>query len=352
METPTLLGYLARFGSFSVQSELLCTQGLTYLLQTYEDARSAMAKVVGDCTGIVINPSLIWRAEFAQEDRGKPDLEACSADGIPVVKVEAKLAATLFESQVKSYVEDLKKRNNVASTMLVLVPERRITEAANVIASALKLSGSGPWRVTDGHGPGIAVISWEQIFDAFRGGKAESFRHELGQLRAMYRVLSGSFIAPLADDEDLLRWRERETDFVNVVDEVTRRLTRLITTQRRVYPMQLEPLEGVSLDSDSSGYRFRYVCPFDKSCFSIGVRDSFAMWNTPVWMRFHQDTDNFRRIRQRIEASNVRSLESGGHIWIPLDVPLEVSGEPMTKSLVHQAGEIVRIAYDSNDGAA
>ena len=46
MTTPTLLGYLARFGSFSAQSEVLCTQGLTYLLQEYEDARSALATEV------------------------------------------------------------------------------------------------------------------------------------------------------------------------------------------------------------------------------------------------------------------------------------------------------------------
>ena len=43
MTTPTLLGYLAKFGSFSKQSEVLCTQGLAYLLQTHEDAHSAMA---------------------------------------------------------------------------------------------------------------------------------------------------------------------------------------------------------------------------------------------------------------------------------------------------------------------
>ena len=46
MTTPTLLGYMARFGSFSAQSEVLCTQGLAYLLQTYEDARSALAAEV------------------------------------------------------------------------------------------------------------------------------------------------------------------------------------------------------------------------------------------------------------------------------------------------------------------
>jgi hypothetical protein len=43
MTTPTLLGYLARFSSFSTQSEVLCTQGLAYLLREHADARSALA---------------------------------------------------------------------------------------------------------------------------------------------------------------------------------------------------------------------------------------------------------------------------------------------------------------------
>lgn len=347
METLPLLGYLARFGSFSMQSELLCTQGLTYLLQNYADTRSAMADLVRDSTGVVIDAAVTWKAETPQVDRGRPDLEACLAKDLPVVKVEAKLAATLLEGQLQSYVNDLWKRNQAESAILVLVPEPRITEASKVTASALGLSGAGPWPVTNEHRTGVAVISWNQLFDALRGGEAEPFRHELEQLQAMYRVLSGSYIAPLADDEELLRWRERETDFVNIVDEVTRRLTTLITTQPRIYPMRLEPLEGVSLDSDSSGYRFRYVCPFGQSCFSIGVRDSFARWVTPVWLRFHRGTNNFVDIRQRIEASDLRSLESGGHIWIPLDVPLEVSGEQMIQALVDQAGDITRIAFDN-----
>jgi hypothetical protein len=70
--------------------------------------------MIEDCTGVVIDPSLTWQAETRQEDRSRPDLEACSAEGIPVVKIEAKLAAELFASQVQSYVEDLRKRNDVS----------------------------------------------------------------------------------------------------------------------------------------------------------------------------------------------------------------------------------------------
>ena len=341
METPTLLGYLARFGSFSMQSEVLCTQGLTYLLQTYEDARLAMADLVNVRTGIPIASSLTWEAETPQEDGGQPDLEGCSAEGIPVVKIEAKLAAELLPSQVQCYVKDLRKRNNLASAMLVLVPEARITEAKSVTASALELLEFGPWRATDEHRTETAIISWNQLFDALQAGKSELYRYELKQLQAMYRVLSGDYIAPLADIEDLHRWRERETDFVNVIDKATRRLT----TRHHVYPMQVEALDGAPVDSESSGHRFRYVCPLAKSCFSIGVRDPFAGWVTPVWMRFHKKTGNFQHIGQRIEASGLAALQSSGHIWIPLEVPLDAPGEQIIQALVDEAREIVRMAY-------
>jgi hypothetical protein len=33
-----LLGHLAPFGSFSIQSEVLCTQGLAYVLRSYAEA--------------------------------------------------------------------------------------------------------------------------------------------------------------------------------------------------------------------------------------------------------------------------------------------------------------------------
>ena len=346
MDTPTLLGHLARFGSFSTQSELLCTQGLTYLLQVHEDARSAMTDLIVARTGLAIDGSLTWEAEARQEDGARPDLEACEAGGVPVIKVEAKLSAELFEGQVQSYVRDLQNRNLSDSAMLVLVPLRRTSEAAKVTASALDLHGFGPWRVTDGYRTGIAVISWDDLFAALRGGKADRFNHELEQLQAMYDVLSGDFIAPLAGIEDLLQWRERGTDLLNVVDKVTRRLT----TQHPVYPMGLESLDDGSHESEPRGYHRRYVCSFAsdvESCFAIGVRDSFEQWVTPIWMRFRQDTGHFELIRQRIEASCLRSLESGGHIWIPLDVPFDVWSEQMIQALVEQAEEVVRIAYQA-----
>lgn len=342
MEARTLLGRLARFGSFSTQSEVLCTQGLTYILETYGDARSALADEVRARTGVTIGDSLTWLAEVVQKDGARPDLEAQTTDGVPVVKIEAKLAAELTANQLQSYARDLLGRNSGVAVLVVLVPKSRTEEAAAVTAGALGLSGSGPWRVTDAHSCGAAVISWDDLFEVLLRNKSGRFHHEVEQLQAMYRVLSGDYIAPLADDEDLRQWREHETDLVNVIDQVTRRLS----TQHQVLPMQREPLEGVSSDSAPSGHRYRYVCPVGKSCFSIGVRDSFAGWLTPIWMRFHRDTVSFKEIRQRVEASVLPSLESGGHIWIPLDLPYNAPGEQMVDALIEQAEKVLRTAYN------
>jgi hypothetical protein len=284
--------------------------------------------------------------EAKQADGGIPDLEARTADAVPVVKIEAKLGAELTANQLQSYVDDLLQHNSGKGALLVLVPKGRIAEAAKVTAAAFDLAGSGPWRVTDGHRTGMAVISWDELFTALQAGKSERFRYELEELQAMYRVLSGSFIAPLASDEDLSMLGERVTDFINLVDQVTRRLT----THHQVYPMGSESLDGAAHETVPGVYRRRYVCSFAgaaESCFCIGVRESFAQWVTPVWMRFHKDTGNFRVIRQRIEASSLRWLESSGHIWIPLDVPLEVSGEEMVQALVEQAEEVMRVGNSS-----
>ena len=99
------------------------------------------------------------------------------------------------------------------------------------------------------------------------------------------------------------------------------------------------------------GYRRRYVCqpPGEtQSCFSIGVRDPFEENVSPIWLRFNKTTGHFRDIRDRLEASYLapRLVRSGGHIWMPLDVPMGVDGSQMVDTLVVQAEEIARVAYE------
>jgi len=345
MATSTLLGHLARFASFSMQSEVLCTQALTYLLQTHEAARLALANKVEACTGIGIGESLTWRAETVH-DGGRTDLQACQADGVPVVTIEAKLGAELLISQLKSYEADLRSKNSGEAALLVLVPKSQTAVIAQVIINAFGLSGSRPWRITDGRQSGgvvISIISWDELFAALQSIEGDRFQYELEQLQAMYRELSSDFIAPLANDADLRQWESCGTDFVRLVDQVTRRLTK---PEHKVLPKLIEAIDPIS--PERGKYRLRYVrghSDYPASCYSIGVRDSFAEWLTPVWMRFHKDTPYFKQIRERIQKRSARSLASGGHIWIPLFVPPHVSAEQMVQNLVEQAEKVIQAAY-------
>jgi hypothetical protein len=316
------------------------------VLQTQKEAREALADAIEKRTDISINDSLIWLAEPMLKDKSRPDLMACAGaeEGPPVVMIEAKLGAAINPDQLRSYEKNLRLRSSKETALLVLVPKGRIAEATHVAADALDLPGSGPWRVTDRRAPGVAIISWDELFDVLWSSKEERCRHVVVQLQSMYRELSSDFIATLASDEDLHQWRSSETNFAKLVDQVTRQLTQ----QHKTYPWQTETLEETGSDGEPLQHHFRYICPFagdKKSCYSIGVRDSFAKWITPIWMRFHKDTSKFRLIRERIRTSDLRKLESSGHIWMPLDIPRDVSGDQMVQSLVDQAQEVVRVAY-------
>ena len=348
MTRPTLLGYLAQFGSFSQQSEVLCTQGLAYLLRTHKEARSALADEVKERTGVAIGNGLTWLAEAVQEDGGRPDLEARTAKKVPMIKIEAKMGAELLPAQLRSYEADFRKRNPADGVLLVLVPRWQKVSVRRVIVDTFDLSDDEPWRVTQERPSGsvaLAIITWDELFTTLQCGEEQWFCHELEQLQAMYHVLSGDFIAPLASKKDLEEWEARETDFLHIVDQATRRLT----MQHALYPMGTETLNGASTQSEPIEYRRRYVCPckYDGgSCFSIGVRHSFAEWLTPIWMRFHGSTGHFERIRQRLDKdSAVKSLASDGHLWIPLKVPLKKSGEEMIQAIVDQAEQILWVAY-------
>ena len=351
MTRPTILGYLAQFGSFSKQSEVLCTQGLAYLLRTHKEARSALADKVKACTGVAIGNGLTWLAEAVQEDGGRPDLEARTATKVPMVKIEAKVGAELLPDQLRSYEADLRKRNPADGVLLLLVPRWQKASVRQVIVDTFDLPDDEPWRVTKGRPSGsvvLAITTWDELFDTLQAGAEQCFCHELEQLQAMYHVLSGDFIAPLASKKDLEEWESRETDFLHIVNQATRRLT----TQHALYPMGSETLNGASPESLPIEYRRRYVCPckYDGgSCFSIGVRHSFEEWLTPIWMRFHGKTGYFERICRRLDKdSTVKSLRSDGHLWIPLDVPLNVSGEEMIQAIVDQAEKVLWVAYQDD----
>ena len=331
-----LLTHLAQFSSFSKQGEVLCTQGLTYLLEN-SDARAALSSFLSGQAGLTVDSDLTWRAEVRQPDGGRPDLEGSSVEGTPVVKVEAKLGAALSEPQLHSYVSHFRPRGG-PSLLVVLVPRYRIEEAASVVSAAFAVTGAGPWLLRDG--VRCVVTQWDSVLDALSVVTATPYSDDLVQFRAMYRVLIGDDIEPVTNDKEVLAWREREDAFTALVDRATRRLT---------YPNKVLPM-GADEPTNPKSYQRRYVCrrvgAFEP-CFSLGVQDPFSGHQTPFWLRFNSTTSMFPMIRDSLMASPLaqRLVNSGGHIWMPLDVLFNADGHEIIDSLVGQTEAILRVAY-------
>ena len=330
-EMNTLLGHLAQFGAFSKQSELLCTQGLVYLLQKQPDALTAKVK---ELAGLDMGRPLTWLAEAKQADGGRPDLEARAADGGAILKIEAKLGAAMDPAQFESYVRALDGPRD-RTALLVLVPRAREDDARSLLGAPFRSAGQDRWCAEDHRSVTIVLISWEAMFDTLRGSCGTELLPEIAQLEDMYRVLSGGYIEPLASADVLRQWRQRATDFENLVDQVTGRLS--MHDDRT--PVQHEAVRSASTSDEQSIYRHRYLAaePRERgTCFSVGTRDPFAGYETPIWLRFHQGTPGFREVHGRFLGSAAESavqrvepapvpVESEGHLWFPLSVRREIN---------------------------
>jgi hypothetical protein len=338
------MGHLAQFGAFAKQGELLCTQGLAFILR-HPDAERAFIELVNSATGSALSPGLNWRAESRQLDGGRPDLEGRRADGLPVVKVEAKLGAPLGEGQLDSYLTALCQDAGIdVGVLLVIVPRTRRVYIAECICKQLFLAGAGPWQmVRDEVQLNAGVVLWEEVFEVLQASTSGALADDVAQLNAMYRVLNGDDMEPLTSDEQVLAWRDREAWWETLVDLATRQLTPPDVT---VLPFGTE--------RGPQPYRRRYVCrrlSQVDSCYSVGIRDPFRNYRTPVWLRFNKGTGHFADITERLERSllGAEAVHSLGDLWFPLEVPLNADRDTMIGALVSQVDRILAVAYQMVD---
>ena len=340
----TILGFLSQFHSLSSQGEVLCTQGLAFILQD-PAANRTFARALEEWTGISVPDDLRWRAEaYQEEDAARPDLEGVDPDGSPQIKIEAKLRAKFSGPQLLSYVTDLEHRSD-GGVLLVLVPRRRVGEATHLIEQTFSVSGPAPWHPEDHTGIIVAVTSWHDLVQTLTKTESQQARRNLEQLSEMVNALIGGRLVPLASEEEIINWPERKDFFIKLVDRTTRRLARELDC----WMGPIGPDSGTKEPVESETYYYRrYLCiPLEdrKPCFSIGVRHPFAGESTPIWLRFNSTTPLFQMIQNRLDQSHLadRLVISSGHVWYPLDVPLDSNSEEMIGVLIEQVWAIIRI---------
>ena len=352
----TLLGHLSQFSSFTSQGELLCTQGLTFLLRNRE-AAGAFTRMLGERSSAPLNNALTWRTEHAQADQRRPDLEGLNEDGSVSVKIEAKLGAPFAEGQLESYLADLGERG--AGLLVLLVPQYRLDESTRLARETLAPEDPKGEKPTDGLPGRVVVISWSDALAALTGIGDPEFQLDLRQFRELYESLAGSRWAPGGDSalrgpsprltplvppfervEELKDWRARSEDLLSLLDQLSIECSG---------DGRLNPVQG-SIDSNPP-FRYRYSpLPEGRStgpCYALGVGEPQSALTTPLWLFLHRDTPEFEHLAARLRAASIDFLEAGpgGHLWSPLQVPIGKPNSEMVRLLMEDIRSVERAIY-------
>ena len=340
---PTLLGELATLHCLASQGELLCTQGLTFLVNQ-PGAAEAFRKTLEFHSQLPLPRDLVWRAEPIQTDKGRPDMEGRSG-ATKWVKVEAKLGAKINLNQLLSFAGDLAEP--ARQFVVLLVPAKRRQEAERTLGTypASRISESS-WRFASG---GLVVLmTWEHVFEQLGTSQGSSSQGNLEQLVGLYEELNAMYVAPV--DADGAEDRARDPDLVRLVDRATR-----IEGDRlghAVMPFGTERLVDGDGGSEMHSFRRRYVVALDglgrMVSLAVGVRPPFVGYKTRVWARLGHDSPGFKEIRARLDKAKEtgrRKYEtSGRQLWFPLEVPSGQHADDVVNELTRQLAEIWRDA--------
>lgn len=320
-----LLGSLASTPWLSTQGEVLAVQCVRFLL---EDGRceAALRRLLAARTARDMSSVLEWRAESVQ-DEGRPDLiGTLVGEQTPRVVLEAKFDHLITGEQIQAYARHLSAHPDPVLTALVLlVPDHRRAEAERALTSWTAEAASG-----------TAVISWDELVESLReaaDGDA-SLVGDVGQFEALCETYGGRDIRPFTADE-VTGWPARAKDLKVIVDRVTAGLS-----TERLLPIGSE----ADATQDGRGYYRRYVSGergSEGKWMSIGIRQSRKPHDTPVWLRYHARTEGLQAVKDRLQAAAVPvSVAKRGHVYVPLSLPVGVSGVEVVRQLQDQVRQV------------
>jgi hypothetical protein len=326
-ERRTLLGRLAGQGWFTKHGEVAATSCLAFLLEE-EPLRVALLNHLETHTGKDLAGVTQFIPEAMHADKTRLDLEGRDDAGLPLVEIEAKLAAALTHQQLLTYMRQQESGLGPHSSgaFVVLVPSHRTSEAQTLLDSMRPDFAEPPVLATH-------VLTWDKLFEVLDSAAATALHSstaiaaDLLQLRDLCMTLQGLDITPLGDAASGRGWAKRRTDLERIVERVT---------------AQLSGDHALLPTGKDSLYTFRrYVNQGPGSFCAVGIVGKFAdRGDSPLWLRYHSQTPHFQEIEARLRSSDLedRARDDQGHIWLPLTVPNDLSGA----AIVAAIGEEVR----------
>lgn len=318
-----LLGFLAST-TLRGHLEVAATQSLTWLLGNSREVERRLLGLLQQID-VPVPDDLDWVAEAQLEDLSRPDVEGrLPGTKDPVVRIEAKFSAALTDEQLVSYSP---------TPVVVLHPAYRQREVEDVI-------GTAGQRV---EGARFASMTWDDLFDALTADLPDGVdRENVGQLKSLADVATGLDVRPFGSKDSVESIAVRGEDLSALVVRASAirgpaggRL--LPTTRDRCFDV------------------FRYFPTKQSWWGALGLRKNWVALEpaTPFWLRFHSSTSGFAELRAGWDSSgeSLGGRIEGGHLFFPLELPRDIAGAGIERSLRDQTADLMRTLGDAAPGA-
>jgi hypothetical protein len=347
VERMPLLGVLAGQREFRGMGERLATIALARVLQCAPLRESAL-ELLSDAAAQDLSGVVRFLPEFAAHKGARPDIVGVDSDGRPLLIVEMKFGAQITPDQVLRYRRfQVGQLGCGSGATILLVPERRITDAGRALDIASEaLLRDGP-SVATGPWDGLALVPWQEwltwwdtAFRALPHGPGSTL-DDARQFRAMCWSLLDSVVDPLGHAVSGPSWSDRREDILHLPELVAARLN------ANLWWEGFERLKGAERT-----YPFLSRCSFDIERhlrlvrMEVGVRPDLAEHGkTPLWLRFNEYSDGFEALCMPLKASAYGTglRMDRGHVWLPLELPPSAANDALLDAVVQQVLAILRI---------
>lgn len=347
---PTVFSHIVQ-QRLSQESENVATTALSFILESSEDARNGILKLL---RGVLPELPRLWFNTQQTDGSSRPDMWGNDDEGNPHLFIENKFWAGLTENQPVSYLRKLAKHPR-ATLLLVVVPHsreqtvwreltRRVDEAG--ISTTERESSAGiVCNVTTSLGPVLALTSWSKLlsFLEVESTNDPGARSDLLQLRALCDQADDDAFTPFSPEDTS---DQRIPRLTHQLTTVVKEVSELAFSEGIFFNRQLRP----QADYTRIG---RYACLVANERVGIWFGLNFDLWKkhgtTPLWAYFY--TTSFGRaseVRALIEPwavknSVVVATEPDGSFVLGIDVPHNEEKNIVVRRIADRLKEIGEI---------
>jgi hypothetical protein len=321
-----ILGFLARTWVIR-HREVAATTSVAHLLRQSEPLEAALRALISQRAGLDLPIPLRWTAEHVLPSGVRPDLEGC-LDDQPVVRIEAKFGAALTAAQLYAYRWDASAGGQVPRAVALVLPAARASEGRRVVDAAVRLPA--PVGLSVSLGGWIGCLSWDELFDGLQVAVATAEdASDLTQLRALVAGAEALDVDPFVADETWADIGLRLPDLISVVDQASR-------PQPGITAGRGEP------DSQFHWRRYAQLAP-TRTNVALGILRDWEHRSpvTPIWIRFHRDTEDFPGVLSRARSIPGRfCMIDKGNLIMPLQLPRDVTGSVAAADVARQLADL------------